>query len=339
MALLSRRKSAPSKGFPNYAALDMSGIVGLTEDRTKKLESIYHAAQKRAWDGREVLQKCIEQNGGIQLSREKREAVASVFSIILWGELAAWIVSADLAERIEDIEAKMAATSQTLDEARHFCVMRDYLRELGVPIPPLDPYSRLILREVLDAESVLFKLVGMQLLVENAALAIFKMVGNARVEPVLSDLMPYFERDEARHVGLGVNYLPALMANLSTYEVTKLNIYQARLYTLLFWATMLLKKDFDVLGLDSNESTRFSLRLQVDIATQIGKFSTQERARKTGRAVYVEPELLRKTHSFSIDAFQPRPGAHVPGWQRSVLNMAQTVARLGARALDVADPA
>ena len=37
-------------------------------------------------------------------------------------------------------------------------------------------------------------------------------VAIAQVEPVLSDLMPYFERDEARHVGLGVLYLPKLLA-------------------------------------------------------------------------------------------------------------------------------
>jgi len=29
------------------------------------------------------------------------------------------------------------------------------------------------------------------------------------VEPVLTELLPYYERDEARHVGLGVQMVPS----------------------------------------------------------------------------------------------------------------------------------
>ena len=44
--------------------------------------------------------------------------------------------------------------------------------------------------------------------------SLFRSVAQAGVEPVISELMPYFERDEARHVGLGVLYLPKLLAKL-----------------------------------------------------------------------------------------------------------------------------
>ena len=54
----------------------------------------------------------------------------------------------------------------------------------------------------------------MQLIVESVAVTLFRSVAKAGVEPVLSELMPYFERDEARHVGLGVLYLPTLLAAL-----------------------------------------------------------------------------------------------------------------------------
>src|SRR5688500_19702095 len=117
MGLLTRKRR--HKTFPNYALLDPEGIVGATEERTRKLEKIYHLSQQHAWDGRAVLSGLIARHGGIQLEPEKRESLARIFSIILWGELAAWVVSADLAERIDDVEAKMAATSQTFDEARH----------------------------------------------------------------------------------------------------------------------------------------------------------------------------------------------------------------------------
>jgi hypothetical protein len=336
MGLLTRKRR--HKTFPNYALLDPEGIVGATEERTRKLEKIYHLSQQHAWDGREVLSGLIRKHGGIQLEPEKRESLARIFSIILWGELAAWVVSADLAERIEDVEAKMAATSQTFDEARHFYVMRDYLRALDVPIPRLDAYTRIILRELLATEDVIYKLVGMQLLVENAALSLFKMIARSRVEPVLADLLPYFEKDEARHVGLGIQYLPVLLREVGVVESVKLNAFQARIYALLFWDTMLMLDDFDRVGLDANDSTRFSLRLQLDIATQMGKFARGGDERKGARGVWVEPEVLRRTHSFSVDAFLPHPGAEIPGWQREVLKVARGVARVGARALDVIDP-
>src|SRR5262245_44989566 len=111
--------------------------------------------------------------------------------MILWGELAAWNVSADLALELEDIEAKMAATGQTFDEARHFYTMRDYLLELGVDIPSLDGYTQAVLRELLSTKDVVRKLLGMQLLVENVAVNLFRTVASAKVEPVLSGLLPY----------------------------------------------------------------------------------------------------------------------------------------------------
>ena len=232
MGLFGRR----SDGFPNYALLDVDDVVGVAEARTRRLERIYHVSQENAWDGKAVLAEALERHGGIQLPEERREALARLFSLILWGELAAWVVSAELAERIEDVEAKMAATSQTFDEARHFYVMRDYLRELGVEVPPLGAYSRVVLRDLLDAKDLVRKLVGMQLLVENAALSLFKMVGRSKVEPVLADLMPYFEKDEARHIGLGMNYLPHLLRELGPTQVVRLHAFQYRIYSLLFWS-------------------------------------------------------------------------------------------------------
>jgi hypothetical protein len=216
--------------------------------------------------------------------------------------------------------------------------MRDYLRELGVPVPPLDPFARLVLREVLATENLTYKLVGMQLLVENVALSLFKMVAKAGVEPVLCDLMPYFEKDEARHVGLGMNYLPQLLPTMSLGDVARLNFFQARIYSMLFWDTMLLFDDFTKLGLDANEATRMGLRVQVDIATRMGKFSQETTEKRAGRGVYLEPDFIRKLHGFSVDAFMPKPDAEVPAWQTRVLGVARGVARVAARAIDVVEP-
>src|SRR2546430_198804 len=71
----------------------------------KRLEPLSHRPQALAWDGRKVLSDLIAKEGGIRIPREKRQHIARIFSVILWGELAAWNVAADLALALEDVEA------------------------------------------------------------------------------------------------------------------------------------------------------------------------------------------------------------------------------------------
>ena len=127
-----------------------------------KLQNIYHRGQSRAWDGREVLSDLVTKHGGIQLPSDKRHALSQIFAVILWGELAAWKISADLAVHLEPLEAKMAATSQAHDEARHFYVMHDYLELLGEVPTKVGPATERVLAGVLGADSLTKKLMGMQ---------------------------------------------------------------------------------------------------------------------------------------------------------------------------------
>src|SRR5262249_18628710 len=161
-----------------------------------------------AWDGRAVLAELVAKHGGIRVPDDKRAALSQVFGIIMWGELAAWKISLQLADEIVPLEPKMAATSQAHDEARHFYVMHDYLDTLGDVPRTMDRASRALLEIVLETPSLVKKLLGMQLMVESLALTIFQVVREAKIEPVLVDLLRYYEKDEARHVGLGVQLLP-----------------------------------------------------------------------------------------------------------------------------------
>ncbi|HEV8323550.1 MAG TPA: ferritin-like domain-containing protein [Myxococcota bacterium] len=251
--------------------------LGLDEERLRKLERIYHAGQKQAWDGRAVLAELKAKHGGIAaLPQAQKDAIGRIFTIILWGELAAWVVAAELADRIEDVEAKMAATSQAFDEARHFYVMRDYLLELGGEIPPLDGFAKTILADLLATDNLLHKLVGMQLMVENVALSLFRMVGEGVQEPVLRGLMAYFQRDEARHVGLGTQYLPQMLRALGPVEVARLQLFQWKIMTLLSFGTHYLKDDFVALGLDWRDSIRHGMETQGTIFKALAGLSAEE---------------------------------------------------------------
>src|SRR5262245_38543943 len=197
--------------------------------RAKKLENIYHAGQHKIWDGQEVLAALIEKHQGVHMSVDDKKALARVFSGLMWGELAAWKISAQLADRLTDVEAKMAATSQAHDEARHFDVLHDYLEQLDIEIPSLDRATRYLLEAVLSTESMAEKLVGMQLFVETMALTMFKMVRELQVEPILSELLLYYERDEARHVGLGIQHSPELVRGMGPREVASLSAFQTKI--------------------------------------------------------------------------------------------------------------
>lgn len=218
--------------------------------RFEKCERIYHKGQELAWDGREILSMLLAKHGGIRVDPGKKEPLKRLFAIILWGELAAWKISAQLADRLEPLEAKMAATSQAHDEARHFYTMYDYLSEIGYLPERLDPAPEALLRHVLETDDLAAKILGMQLMIETIALAVFQEVREQRFEPVLSDLMAYYERDEARHVGLGMQYLPELMKRMTPLDVWRLFGFQAKLIGYALWENKVLEPEFRTLGID-----------------------------------------------------------------------------------------
>lgn len=221
--------------------------------RAKRLESIYHVGQQRIWDGREILSELLAKHGKPQLAHRERRALSRIFSIIMWGELAAWRISAQLADQLVPLEPKLAASSQVHDEARHFYVMHDYLEALGHAPPPLDFWSRRVVEMTLGTKDLTKKLIGMQLTIETIALTIFQHVRELRVEPVLSDLLVYYERDEARHVGLGVQLVPQLVAKMSVPERISLALFQLELLASTLFSLKAMEDDLVAIGVDPRE--------------------------------------------------------------------------------------
>lgn len=146
------------------------------------LEGIYHKGQTKIWDGNEILDSLLEKHGSIKVDERDADALRNIYSIILWGELVAWKVSLQLGAEIDDFSAKLAATSQAHDEARHFYVMKDYLDLLGYEPRPLPPAVARVLNEVLHTKSLAKKLLGMQLMIEPIALTIFRFTRKLNVE-------------------------------------------------------------------------------------------------------------------------------------------------------------
>lgn len=327
---MSRLRRDRRAAFPPYdlvaqpdaaheATLDAR--VREAEDKSRKLERLYHNTTTHAWDGRKVLDALIEKHGGIHVPADKREALGHTFTVILWGELAAWNVSADLARALPDVEAKLAATGQVFDEARHFYVLRDYLLRSGVPLPPLAPLVRRVLTKVLDAPSPAAKLSGMQLLVENLALAIFRQVAEAKVEPVLSELLEYIERDEARHVALGVMYLPRVLAATSRLDRLRLWAFSTETFLLTVGHGRRMDPYWKQLGIDHRALATQSMKLHQQMMRQMKETAGVQPSERL-QGVY---GLSGRQHQALIDFLHPEQPASIGERHRA-----------GLAALDVA---
>ena len=229
----------------------------------RKLAGIYHKGQRKSWDGKKVLPALIEKHGGIHLDPEKREAIQALFAVILWGELAAWKISAELAVQLEPMEAKLAATSQAHDEARHFYTMYDYLSEIGEVPTSLGPATTRLLEDVVRTDDLVKKLVGMQMMVEPMALTLFSLMRKAEIEPVLTELLALYERDEARHVALGVLHLPKLLTNMSLPEATSLWAWEFQEYWAQFEMLKEMEPHFTTLGIPVREVIRIGRQKQI----------------------------------------------------------------------------
>ena len=237
--------------------------------RARRMESIYHVGQARIWDGREVLKDLIAKHGKPELAPTPRRSLARVFGMIMWGELAAWKISAQLSDRLVPLEAKLAAASQVHDEARHFYVMHDYLAALGERPAKLEFWARRVLTRTLETNDLLKKLVGMQLTVETIALVAFQRVRELEVEPVLSELMPFYERDEARHIGLGVQLVPKLISELSAAGAVDLALFQLDLLTATPFSLKSIERDLLNIGVDPRSLLGIAFRRQADIDEKI----------------------------------------------------------------------
>ncbi len=230
--------------------------------RLDKLRNIYHRGQDQAWDGRAVLTELLARHGGVTVAPARRAALGRVLEVILWGELAAWKIAAELADGLEPLEAKLAATAQAHDEARHFYVMYDYLRALGHTPARIDPWSQRVLDLTLGARTPVQKLLGMQLMLETIALTIFGELRDSGVDPVLTELLRYYERDEARHVGLGTQFAPMLMREQRGLEAIETIGFQLKLVFCSVASLKAMEPDLHALGIAAPHLIERGKRIQ-----------------------------------------------------------------------------
>src|SRR5262249_32912763 len=97
------------------------------------------------------------------------------------------------------------------------------------------------------------------------ALTIFQRVRELEIEPVITGLLPFYERDEARHVGLGIQMLPNMIANMSTAERVDFALFHLDLYSSALMSLKSLEPALLSIGVDPRSLLAIGFRKQSDI--------------------------------------------------------------------------
>ena len=207
------------------AMLDVTYTWGY-QDTREKLRDLYDKAVRAQWISDDVLPWKTDVDlekpmGPEQLmplfgsdiyakmtEKEKKnlnlETFSWTLSQFLHGEQGALLATAQLVDSVQDLDSKLYAASQVVDEARHVDVYNRYVHSKVGFSYPCNPHLKTLLDMILKDSRWDMKFLGMQIMVEGLALAAFAMIRNNTEEPLLRDLTAYVMGDEARHVAFGV---------------------------------------------------------------------------------------------------------------------------------------
>jgi len=140
-------------------------------------------------------------------------------SQFLHGEQGALICTAKITETVPWYDAKLYASTQVVDEARHVEVFARYLDEKLGGGYPINAHLEMLLDDIINESRWDFTYLGMQIMVEGLALAAFGYLHQLTNEPLLKQLLRYVMSDEARHVAFGVLSLKEVYDGMSDAEI------------------------------------------------------------------------------------------------------------------------
>jgi hypothetical protein len=147
------------------------------------------------------------------------DELAFVLSQLLHGEQAALQLCGQLVNVCDKMDQKWYAASQVIDEARHVEVISKFLaRKMGT-IYPIGPTLKFLLDELLEAQGMQKKTLGMQTLFEGTAVGIMDLMRNESRNPLFTDMIRRVEQDEARHAAFGVLTMRRVVREASPEEM------------------------------------------------------------------------------------------------------------------------
>ena len=140
-------------------------------------------------------------------------------SQFLHGEQGALLCTAKITETVPWYDAKLYASTQVVDEARHVEVFARYLDEKLGGGYQINAHLRMLLDDIIHDSRWDMTYLGMQVMVEGLALAAFGFMHQLTGEPLLKQLLRYVMSDEARHVAFGVLSLQEAYSEMTDAEI------------------------------------------------------------------------------------------------------------------------
>ena len=142
-------------------------------------------------------------------------------SQLLHGEHGAVLVCGQFANVLPDADTKFFMATQVMDEARHNEFFQRYLTErVGQTYDQADT-GRELFDFILADSRWYIKTIGLQLIGETFAVALFKMLADTAKDELLREGCKLILRDEARHMGFGMLSLPEQVAQMSAQELAE----------------------------------------------------------------------------------------------------------------------
>ncbi len=230
-----------------------------------RLERLFEQAKQDFWND----STAIDWEQPLTLNAAERKALAKILSLIYYGERAALEVSAQLVPLVEDEQAKFVLACQVIEEAKHVSAFRRLLLKLDV-IHPCNPWVRRTLVDLVATKKASFKLVGMQLIVENIANQLFHVIHDAIADPTLRKVLEYVGRDEKKHTGLAVLYLPSVMKKVGFVEAQHLYLRQVYWSFCISQAIWDHRREADALHIDIRTALKRGIDAQDRLVEQMG---------------------------------------------------------------------
>ena len=223
------------------------------ETNIKALRDLYDVAKKEQWDAATDIpweietdpaqvgdmsapnmepmdfEKALSKENQIELAKRKS---AHLLSNFLHGEQGAMMICGQLVEVVPDMDAKLYASTQVIDEARHVEVFHRYITRLD-RVYPIIPGLKALLNAVLQADLLQMKCVGMQVIAESIAMGGFKTMMKFTNDEVFRKVVTLTSQDEARHVSYGLIYMKDAIPKMNEVDRDRLEDFAWTAMTLL----------------------------------------------------------------------------------------------------------
>ena len=238
-------------------------------------------------------------------------------------------------------DAKLYASTQVVDEARHVEVFARYLDEKLGGGYQVNAHLRMLLDDIINDSRWDMTYLGMQVMVEGLALAAFGFMHQMTEEPLLKQLLRYVMSDEARHVAFGVLSLKEVYDGMTDAEMKDRQefAYEAavrmrdRFMSQEVWERMGVNPR-DVLPIVLRDPTRdlFQQMLFSKIVPNCKKLGLLDRNESWLRRRFEEMGVIQFENledtgeeyiKFELGADSPTPAADAPIGRRPVLNRSQ----------------